>query len=41
MNTVLVSLGLMWKGMLAIFVVMFLILLVLLALSPRKRPGKD
>ncbi|MDD2233268.1 MAG: hypothetical protein PHO44_06380 [Sphaerochaetaceae bacterium] len=40
MNSTLLSLTLMWKGMVAIFAVMIAIYLVLLIISPRKK-GKD
>ncbi len=44
MNTVFISLGLMWKGMLAIFVVMLVIFLIVLALikatSPRNKQAE-
>jgi phage shock protein PspC (stress-responsive transcriptional regulator) len=40
MNSTLLSLTLMWKGMVAIFAVMIAIYLVLLIISPRKK-GQD
>lgn len=40
MNSTLLSLTLMWKGMVAIFAVMIAIYFVLLIISPRKK-GKD